>query len=74
MLDFIALQAGFDLLFADASTWLIVIPGILIGLLFGAVPGLQISMAMAIFLPMTLYHPELNHVAFQSLIIWLEIF
>jgi putative tricarboxylic transport membrane protein len=32
-----------------------VVPGILIGLVFGAIPGLQISMAMAIFLPMTLY-------------------
>lgn len=43
------------MLFSDASLWLIVIPGILIGLVFGAIPGLQISMAMAIFLPMTLY-------------------
>lgn len=43
------------MLFSDPSLWLIVIPGILIGLVFGAIPGLQISMAMAIFLPMTLY-------------------
>jgi len=32
----------------------VVIPGLLIGLVFAAVPGLQISMAIAIFLPMTL--------------------
>ncbi len=68
MLDFIALQAGFDLLFADASTWLIVIPGILIGLLFGAVPGLQISMAMAIFLPMTLYMDFMQAMLFLTAI------
>jgi putative tricarboxylic transport membrane protein len=43
------------MLFSDPSLWLIVIPGLLIGLVFGAIPGLQISMAMAIFLPMTLY-------------------
>ena len=47
--------AGFTLLFSDLSVWLIVIPGILIGLIFGAIPGLQISVAMAIFLPFTLY-------------------
>ena len=68
MLDFIALQAGFDLHFADASTWLIVIPGILIGLLFGAVPGLQISMAMAIFLPMTLYMDFMQAMLFLTAI------
>ena len=48
-------MGGFSLLFSDPSVWLIVIPGILIGLIFGAIPGLQISMAMAIFLPLTLY-------------------
>ncbi len=55
MIDFVAVQGGLDLLFSSLSPWLIVIPGILIGLVFGAIPGLQISMAMAIFLPMTLY-------------------
>jgi len=55
MIDFAALQAGISLLFSDLSPWLVVVPGILIGLTFGAIPGLQISMAMAVFLPMTLY-------------------
>ena len=55
MIDLDALQAGLGLIFSDFSPWLVVVPGILIGLVFGAVPGLQISMAMAIFLPMTLY-------------------
>lgn len=55
MIDTGAAYDGFMLLFADPSVWLIVIPGLLIGLTFGAVPGLQISMAMAIFLPLTLY-------------------
>jgi putative tricarboxylic transport membrane protein len=49
-----AMAAGLGLLLSDFTPWLIVIPGILIGLGFGAIPGLQISMAMAIFLPMTL--------------------
>jgi putative tricarboxylic transport membrane protein len=55
MFDFEATQAALGLLFNDWTPWLVVIPGILIGLIFGAIPGLQISMAMAIFLPMTLY-------------------
>ncbi len=55
MIDWPALQSAFEMLFSSASPWLVVVPGILIGLVFGAIPGLQISMAMAIFLPMTLY-------------------
>lgn len=55
MIDFSAAFDGLTQLFSNPSYWLIIIPGILIGLLFGAVPGLQISMAMAIFLPVTLY-------------------
>ncbi len=55
MIDVHSFLAALTLLSASAAPWLIVIPGILIGLVFGAIPGLQISMAMAVFLPMTLY-------------------
>ncbi|MBL4671125.1 MAG: tripartite tricarboxylate transporter permease [Arenicella sp.] len=55
MIDLAALQSGINLLFSDYTVWAVVVPGILIGLMFGAIPGLQISMAMAIFLPITLY-------------------
>ncbi|GKW49335.1 tripartite tricarboxylate transporter permease [Halomonas sp. NCCP-2165] len=55
MIDFIAVEQGLALLFSSFSPWMVVVPGIVIGLIFGATPGLQISMAMAIFLPMTLY-------------------
>ncbi|SES23638.1 putative tricarboxylic transport membrane protein [Vreelandella subterranea] len=55
MIDFVAVEQGLALLFTNFSPWLVVVPGIVIGLIFGATPGLQISMAMAIFLPMTLY-------------------
>ena len=55
MLDLDALFDATRLLFADATPWLIVIPGLIVGLVFGAIPGLQISMAMAIVLPLTLY-------------------
>ncbi|MDT0499539.1 MULTISPECIES: tripartite tricarboxylate transporter permease [unclassified Halomonas] len=55
MIDFVAVEQGLALLFSSFSPWMVVLPGIVIGLIFGATPGLQISMAMAIFLPMTLY-------------------
>ena len=46
MIEFDSFQAALSMLFSSASPWLIVIPGILIGLVFGAIPGLQISMAI----------------------------
>ena len=55
MIDLDALSSALGMLFSSAGPWLVVVPGILIGLVFGAIPGLQISMAMAIFLPVTLY-------------------
>lgn len=68
MVDMQALLAGFSLLISDFTPWLIVIPGILIGLTFGAIPGLQISMAMAIFLPMTLYMDFMEAMLFLTAI------
>lgn len=68
MIDFDALGSALDMLFSNATPWLIVVPGILIGLVFGAIPGLQISMAMAIFLPMTLYMDFMQAMLFLTAI------
>ena len=68
MIDFDAVAAGFSLLFSDSTLWMIVIPGIIIGLVFGAIPGLQISMAMAIFLPITLYMDFMQAMLFLTAI------
>jgi len=68
MINIEDLYAGLNLLFSDLSLWLIVIPGILIGLIFGAIPGLQISMAMAIFLPLTLYMDFMQAMLFLTAI------
>ena len=53
MIDTLAFSQAIGLLFTTIDPWLYVIPGLIIGLVFGAVPGLQISMAMAVFLPIT---------------------
>lgn len=68
MIDFGAVQQGLDLLFSNFGPWLVVIPGIVLGLIFGATPGLQISMAMAIFLPMTMYMDFIQAMLFLTAI------
>src|SRR3546814_3089801 len=54
MIDFPALADALSLLSTSWEPWLVVIPGLIIGLVFGSIPGLQTSMAMAVFLPATL--------------------
>ena len=68
LIDMNAASSALTLLFSEPSYWLVVIPGILIGLIFGATPGLQISMAMAIFMPMTLYMDFLQAMLFLTAI------
>lgn len=68
MMDFNAAGQALQLLFSNWEPWLVVVPGMLIGLLFGAVPGLSTSMAMAIFLPATLYMDFLSAMLFLTAI------
>ncbi|WP_447928090.1 MULTISPECIES: tripartite tricarboxylate transporter permease [unclassified Vreelandella] len=68
MIDFAAVEQSLALLFSSFSPWLVVIPGIILGLIFGATPGLQISMAMAIFLPMTMYMDFIQAMLFLTAI------
>ncbi len=68
MIDFGAVEQSMNLLFSSAGPWLVVIPGIVLGLIFGATPGLQISMAMAIFLPMTMYMDFIQAMLFLTAI------
>lgn len=55
MIDYVALNAALSILMGGLDAWVWVIPGLAIGLVFGALPGISITMAMALFLPMTLY-------------------
>ena len=68
MIDGTSFLAALEMLSSDPWLWLIVVPGILIGLVFGAIPGLQISMAMAVFLPMTLYMDFMQAMLFLTAI------
>ncbi|MFA9372786.1 MAG: tripartite tricarboxylate transporter permease [Poseidonibacter sp.] len=68
LIDISSASEALTLLFSQPEYWLVVIPGIIIGLFFGATPGLQTSMAMAIFLPMTLYMDFLQAMLFLTAI------
>ncbi len=68
MIDLPAASAALHMLFGSWQPWLVVVPGMLIGLLFGALPGLTTSVAMAVFLPITLYMDFLSALIFMTAI------
>lgn len=55
MVDFPSLHSALSLLLSSPVSWWVVIPGLLLGLVGGAMPGVSGSMVMAVVLPMTLY-------------------
>jgi putative tricarboxylic transport membrane protein len=66
MIDLLALSSALSTLTSDFSAWVWVIPGLAIGLVFGALPGISVTMAMALFLPMTLYLDFLSAIIFLT--------
>jgi len=68
MIDFGALGSALQLLGSNAMAWMVVPPGLLIGLVFGCIPGLSVPIAMAIFLPITLYMDFLSAILFLTAI------
>ena len=68
MIDGPAFQEAIALLSEDTDAWAVVPPGILIGLIFGTIPGLSISIGMAIFLPLTLHMEFLPAILFLTAI------
>ncbi len=66
MIDFPAFSDALRLLFGSWTPWLVMVPGLVIGLIFGAVPGLTTGMAMVIFLPFTLYMDFLSAMIFLT--------
>jgi putative tricarboxylic transport membrane protein len=66
MLDLAAVGSALSILGSTPSAWMFVIPGLVIGLIFGAMPGISITMCMAIFLPVTLYMDFLPAIIFLT--------
>lgn len=68
MIDFPAVLDAFALLSSSPEAWAVVIPGLLIGLVFGAVPGLSVPIAMAVVMPITFYMDFLPAILFLTAI------
>lgn len=66
MIDTQAFQSALEMLGTAPAAWAVVLPGLIIGLFFGAIPGLSISIAMAVFLPATLYMDFLPAILFLT--------
>jgi len=50
--------------FTDYTTLLLIVAGSILGIFFGAIPGLTATMGMAIFLPMTFSMSDVNGILF----------
>jgi putative tricarboxylic transport membrane protein len=66
VIDFHALAAAVHLLGGSWQPWMVVLPGIMIGLAVHAVPGLTTSMALAICLPLIPYMDFLQALIFMT--------
>lgn len=55
MLDWSAIAGALHILGSSVDSWIWIVPGLFIGLVFSAVPGVTISMALAIVLPISMY-------------------
>jgi len=66
MIDTVAFGGAVAMLAGSLDAWIWVIPGLLIGLVFGALPGISVSMAMALVLPATLYMDFLPAIIFLT--------
>lgn len=55
IIDFQAVSRAFDLLGSSWVPWAVIIPGLLIGLIGGGLPGISGTMTLALALPFTLY-------------------
>jgi putative tricarboxylic transport membrane protein len=55
MIDMHAMMGALQLMGTSMASWGWIVPGLIVGLVFSAIPGVSITMAMAIVLPMSLY-------------------
>ncbi len=66
MLDLTALVGALHIIGSSSQSWLWIVPGLLVGLVFSAIPGVTISMAMAIVLPLSMYMDFFPSVVFLT--------
>ncbi len=66
MIDFSAFLEALNIMATSAGSWGWIVPGLVVGLVFSAIPGVSITMAMAIVLPMSLYMDFFSAVVFLT--------
>ncbi len=66
MFDFGAFSDALGIMATSAGSWGWIVPGLIVGLVFSAIPGVSITMAMAIVLPMSLYMDFFSAVVFLT--------
>ena len=68
VIDWQALASAFHILGSSYSAWLLTIPGIALGMLGGAIPGVSSALILAIVLPATLWMSLLSALIFMTAI------
>ncbi|CAA0088667.1 Uncharacterised protein [Starkeya nomas] len=66
MIDLSAFQDALGIMFSSVGSWGWIVPGLIVGLVFSAIPGISITMAMAIVLPMSLYMDFFSAIVFLT--------
>jgi len=66
MIDIPAFEQAVGLLSSSWSAWIWVVPGLLIGLVFGALPGMSVTMALALTLPLSMKMDFLTAIIFLT--------
>lgn len=66
MIDISAFQEALGIMFSSVGSWGWIVPGLIVGLVFSAIPGISITMAMAIVLPMSLYMDFFSAIVFLT--------
>ncbi len=66
MIDISAFQDALGIMFSSVGSWGWIVPGLIVGLVFSAIPGISITMAMAIVLPMSLYMDFFSAIVFLT--------
>ncbi|MCK0208923.1 tripartite tricarboxylate transporter permease [Starkeya koreensis] len=66
MIDITAFNDALGIMFTSVGSWGWIVPGLIVGLVFSAIPGISITMAMAIVLPMSLYMDFFSAIVFLT--------
>ena len=68
MIDWQALQSAVHILAESYTAWLLIFPGIALGMIGGAIPGVSSALILAIVLPATLWMSLLSALIFMTAI------